>query len=166
MKVTLIAAHSENLVLAAGGRIPWQLPDDTVHFRACCAGRWLLMGRTTWEEMRGWFQPGHTPVVLTRRADFAVPGGHKAGSVAEALALAEQGGAGELMVIGGGAMYAAALPYACELILTVVQATLPGDVFFPAIRPADWREVECHQHPADARHAYAFKIRRLIRQTH
>jgi dihydrofolate reductase len=166
MKVTLIAAHSENLVLAREGRIPWHLPDDIAHFRACCVGKWLLAGRRTWEQMREWFQPGQTPVVVTRDVSLAVPGGFAVTGVTEGLALAEAGGAPECMIIGGGQIYAAALPRAGELILTEVHASVPGDVFFPALRPDEWREVERHPHPADSRHAYAFTIRRLVRLLH
>jgi len=166
VKITLIAAYSENLVLARGGRIPWHLPDDTAHFRDCCEGKWLLAGRRTWEQMQGWFQPGQTPVVVTRDAALGVPGGFAVRSVEAGLALAREQGAEECMVIGGGAVYGAALPYAGELILTEVCASLDGDVFFPALRPEEWREVESHPHPADARHAYAFTIRRLIRPPH
>ncbi len=166
MKVTLIAAHSENLVLASDGRIPWHLPDEVAHFRACCAGKWLLAGRRTWEQMHGWFRPGQTPVVVTRDAQLQVPGGHAVDSVEAGLALAQQHGAEECMVIGGGEVYAAALPHAGELLLTEVHASVPGDVFFPALRPGEWQVAENRHHPADARHAHAFTIRRLVRQPH
>ena len=164
MKVTLIAAHSESGVLSADGRIPWHLPDDMAHFRRCCAGKWLLAGHRTWAQMSGWFQPGQTPVVVTREASLAISGGFAVASVGDALALARQHGVAECVVIGGGATYADALPYAGELLLTGVQATLTGDVYFPALHPADWQEVESLHHPADACHAYAFTIRRLVRQ--
>src|SRR5688500_19799474 len=74
MTVTLIAAHSENGVIAKGGRLPWHLPDEIAHFRAYCQGKWLLLGRRTWDEMQGWFRPGQTPVVVTRNASLRVPG--------------------------------------------------------------------------------------------
>lgn len=165
MTVSLIAAHSKNRVLSSGGRIPWRLPDDTAHFRSWCAGKWLLAGRRTWEQMAGWFQPGQTPVVVTRQSGLVVPGGFAVPGVTKGLTLAREHGALECVVIGGGEVYAAALPYARELILTEVHTTLDGDVFFPALQPHEWREVESHHHPADGDHAYAFTIRRLARQT-
>lgn len=163
MTVTLIAAHSENGVLAAGGRLPWHLPDEVQHFRNYCAGKWILAGRRTWAEMDGWFKPGQTPVVVTRDPALTVPGGYAVRSVPEGLALAERQGAEECVVIGGGVVFAAALPYADRLILTVVHAILEGDVFFPALPPDTWREWKHDHHPADDRHAYAFTIRWLAR---
>ena len=163
MIVTLIAVHSENGVIAAGGGIPWKLPDETAHFRRYCQGKWLLLGRRTYAEMDGWFRPGQTPVVVTRDKTLSVPGGRAVHSVEEGLALAELSGADECVVPGGGEVFAAAMPYAGVLLLTVVHTTLDGDVFFPAVAPADWQETWSHHHPADANHAFAFTIRRLIR---
>jgi dihydrofolate reductase len=163
MIVTLIAAYSENGVLSAGGRLPWHLPDEVRHFRDYCAGKWIMAGRRTWAQMDGWFKPGQTPVVVTRDAALSVPGGYAVCSVEEGLALARRQGTEECVVIGGGQVFAAALTYADRLILTVVHTIVAGDVFFPALPPHTWREVENHHHPADARHAYAFTIRRLVR---
>ena len=165
MTVTLIAAHSENGVLAAGGRIPWHLPEDTAHFRRCCEGKWLLLGRRTYEQMQGWFRPGQTPVAVTRDASLNVPGGHTVRSVDAGLTLAEHNGADECVVIGGGEVFAAAMPYARVLLLTIVHTTLAGDVFFPVVTPAEWQESWSHHHPADADHAFAFTIRRLVRRS-
>ena len=163
MTVTLIAVHSENGVIAAGGRIPWHLPDEIAHFRRYCEGKWLLLGRRTYAEMDGWFRPGQTPVVVTRDAALSVPEGRAVGSVEEGLAIAELSCADECVVVGGGEVFAAAMPYAGVLLLTLVHTTLDGDVFFPAFAPADWQETWSHYHPADANHAFAYTIRRLVR---
>lgn len=163
MTVTLIAAHSENRVLSAGGRLPWHLPDEVRHFRTNCAEKWIIAGRRTWSQMDGWFQPDQTPVVITRDPSLKIPNGYSAPTVEHALALAKARGAEECVVIGGARVFTAALPHADRLILTVVHAILPGDVFFPALPPDTWREVNHHYHPADAAHAYAFTIRWLAR---
>ena len=163
MTVTLIAAHSANHVLAAGGRIPWHLPDDVSHFRRYCEGKWLLVGRRTYAQMQEWFRRGQTPVVVTRDETLTVPCGHSVRSVEDGLALAEQSGVEECLVIGGGEIYAAAMRFAGVLILTLVHTTLDGDVLFPVLDPDEWQETSSHHHPADAHHAFAFTIRRLVR---
>lgn len=163
MIVTLIAAHSANRVLSAGGLIPWHLPDDAAHFRRCSEGKWLLVGRRTYDQMHGWFRPGQTPVVVTSDEALTVPAGHSVRSVESGLLLAEQSGTDECMVIGGGEIYAASLHHAGVLILTLVHTTLPGDVFFPVLDPSEWQETWSHHHPADADHAFAFTIGRLVR---
>ena len=160
----LVAACGTGGVLAAGGRLPWHLPEDVARFRAACVGRHLLVGRRTWQEMQGWFRPDHTPLVLTHQRSLHVPGGRAVADVPEAIAAARDDGADELVVIGGGATYAAALPFAACLLLTEVHGSFAGDVFFPAWQPSDWEELDRFHHPADAAHSHAFTIRRLQRR--
>lgn len=165
MTVTLIAARSTDGILSQHGRIPWHLPDDVARFRDYCRGQWLLAGRRTWDQMQGWFQPGQTPVVISRRADLAVPGGHAATSVTAGLDIARRAGATECVVIGGGQIYAAALPLAHRLMLTTVETILHrGDAVFPEFPPDAWHEISCERHPADDRHAFAFTLQRLERR--
>lgn len=163
-KLVLIAAASRNGVLASGGKIPWHLPRDVVHFRARTAGRWLLLGRTTYEQMTGWFKPGQVPLVLTRQMGYAVPGGQGVASVGEALEIAVSQGAAELVVCGGDQVYRAALPGADEVILTWVEAEVAGDAFFPELNPDDWETVDEQAFPADADHAWPMTICRMVRR--
>ncbi len=163
-RVVLIAAVSRNGVLASGGKIPWHLPRDVAHFRARTAGHWLLLGRTTYEQMTGWFKPGHVPVVLTRQAGYEVPGGFAVSSMPEAMALAADHHADELVVCGGGQVYAAALASADEVILTKVEMEVKGDTLFPALAEGDWHMVEQESFPVDAEHAWPMTISRWVRQ--
>ncbi len=154
----MIAAASRHGVLAMGGRIPWHLPRDVAHFRARAAGRWLLLGRRSYEQMAGWFRPGQVPLVLTRQADYAVPEGRAVGSVEEALALAGAAGATELLVCGGGQVYAAALPWADEVILTVVDGEFAGETVFPKLEEGSWRLVAREVFAADAENGLGMAI--------
>jgi dihydrofolate reductase len=62
-----------------------------------------------------------------------------------------------LMVIGGGEVYALALPHATRMHLTEIDTvTSDADTFFPAFDPAQWREVAREHHPVDAKHPLAF----------
>ena len=79
----------------------------------------------------------------------------------EALTAAR--GHDELVVIGGAAVYAEALPRAERVYLTRVHAEVTGDVCFPDLDPTSWKEVERMDHAADARHAHAFSICTLER---
>lgn len=135
MLVTLIAALAgERVIGEASGRIPWQHSRDREHFRTRTAGRWLLVGRRTYEEMRGWFGD-RTPIVLTRNDDFRPfsPVHRLARSVPAALDLARANGVTELIVCGGAAVYEATIPFADYLVLTrlamVLQVAEP--VHFP-----------------------------------
>ena len=152
--LTLIAAVSEDGFISRGQGVPWKLPADVAHFRAYTAGKWLLLGRRTFEEMIGWFRE-HTPLVMSRDESFVPKIGQRVGSVAEALLLTT---AEELVVCGGAQAYALALPLADRLVLTLVQIQLGEGVPFPTIVLDEWTEVSREPHPADSLHAHAFQI--------
>lgn len=165
VKLVLIAAVSRNGVLSSGGKIPWHLPRDVAHFRQRAVGRWLLLGRTTFEQMSGWFQPGQVPLVLTRREGYEVSGGYQVASVEEALKLAAERGVEELLVCGGGQVYAAAFPTADEVILTKVDLEVEGDTSFPDMPDREWMEVSRKAFPADAENAQGMSILTYQRRT-
>ncbi|HWB06425.1 MAG TPA: dihydrofolate reductase [Verrucomicrobiales bacterium] len=159
MIVTFIAAMSEDGIIAQNDRIPWHLPDEIAHFRRSCQGKWIMVGRRTWDQMDGWFKPGQTPVVVTRNPALTVPGGYSVSSVPAGLELAKNNGAPECMVIGGGEVFAAALPYADRMILTEVHVRLGTGTRFPEFDPGEWQITQTERHEPDAAHAFAYTIR-------
>jgi hypothetical protein len=68
------------------------------------------------------------------------------------------------MIIGGAEIYALGLDYAQRLYRTLIDAELEGDTWFPAIDEAQWQLISTEQHPADARHQYAYEIQVLERR--
>jgi dihydrofolate reductase len=161
MKITLIAAVSDDGFISRGKGVPWDLPADREHFRAYTAGKHLLLGRATYEEMTGWFTK-HTPYVLSRNPDFRPTVGRRVPSVQIALINAA-GETDELVVCGGAQAYALALPYATTLVLTRVHDRLGGGLAFPALSAQEWVETSRQEHPADARHAFAMTFVTLER---
>jgi dihydrofolate reductase len=139
---TLIAAMDQNHLLANASGIPWKLPRDVAHFRAYCRGKWLLLGRRTFSEMRGWFEAGYTPLVLSSSCGWDPDVGRVVASVPQAIALAESAAQAELVCVGGGQTFAASLPYANRMVLTFVERVYPPDqgaVYFPEWDSAEWR---------------------------
>lgn len=157
MLVSLIAAVSDDGFIGQDGRIPWRLPRDVAHFRSYCAGKWLLLGRRTYEEMTGWFSDHH-PLILTRQQNFEPTVGRCVSSVAEAMSEAFAHGARELVVLGGGEVFALALPHAQQLILTRVHTRLGHGVRFPNWSLADWKLTREESFPADAAHSFPHTI--------
>ena len=113
----------------------------------------MLMGRRTAESL-GRALPKRRNLVLTRGGGVPFVGMQPVASLDEALALA----AGDtLMVIGGGEVFALALPRAQRLHLTFVDTVVDGaDAWFPEFDASQWREVSRAHHRADAAHAFAF----------
>ena len=159
--LTLIAARDRHGAIGRAGALPWHLPDDLKHFKALTLGKPILMGRRTATAL-GRALPGRLNLVLTRSGRAPFEDMRAVASLDAALAAA--GDVPELCVIGGGEIYALALPRATRLHLTEVDTVVArADAFFPALPVDGWRELVRVHHPADARHALAFDFVELQR---
>ncbi|SFW84953.1 dihydrofolate reductase [Amycolatopsis australiensis] len=126
--IGLVWAQSANGVIGRDGTLPWHLPEDLKHFRTLTAGATVLMGRRTWESLPPRFRPlpGRRNIVLSRTPQDGVA------TFAELpRALAEVSGDG--WVIGGAAVYRAALPFADRIVVTEIRETFEGDTRAPEI---------------------------------
>ena len=151
--ISLIAALDRNRAIGRDGAMPWHLPDDLKRFKALTLGKPVLMGRKTARAI-GRALPGRRNLVLTRSAIAPFAEQESVASLDAAIAAA---GDAELFVIGGGEVYALALPHATRLHLTRVDcAAENADAFFPDVDWSRWREVARMHHAADARHEFAF----------
>jgi dihydrofolate reductase len=137
-RVVLVAAHARNRVIGNGPDIPWRLPGEQAQFKELTWGHTLLMGRTTFESI-GRPLPGRTTIVLTRHAGWSHEGVLVAHTVEEAIELAASQ-PGDLMVAGGGEVYAALLPWATHQVLTEVDLEPEGDVHYPQFPAGEWVE--------------------------
>jgi dihydrofolate reductase len=158
--VSIFVAMSENRVIGRDGDLPWHLPADLKRFRALTTGHTIIMGRRTWQSI-GRPLPQRRSIVLTGRSDFRPQSADVACSLDEALTLAA--GDEEVFVIGGAALYRAALPSAERLYLTMIHAQVEGDVRFPEVDLESWQLVEDERHEADDRHLYPYSFRRYDR---
>ena len=132
VRLSIVAAVARNGVIGRDNAIPWRIPEDLARFRALTMGHAVVMGRKTWDSLPDRFRPlpGRRNVVVTRKADWAAEGAERAGSLDEALDLL--GDEQRVFVIGGGELYAEALPLADELLLTEIDADVDGDTLFPS----------------------------------
>ena len=132
--IGLIWAQSRNGVIGRDGQMPWHIPEDMAHFRAVTTGATVVMGRRTWESLPPKFRPlpGRRNVVLSRQPSYDAPGAETVMTLADALAIA-----GDIWVIGGGAVYVEALPFADRLSITDVDGEYGGDTYAPELG-ADW----------------------------
>lgn len=143
VEIVMVAAVGRNGVIGVGDRLPWRLPSDLAHFRALTLGKPMVMGRRTFEGL-GKPLPGRTTIVVSRAPGYDPAGAVVAASVEEALeigrAIAARDGVDAVTVAGGAQVYDAALPYATRIELTEVALSPEGDVRFPTLDPARWRE--------------------------
>lgn len=157
---TLIVAMARNRVIGRDNALPWHLPEDLARFRAVTMGHHMVMGRRTFESI-GRLLPGRTTVVVTRDRGYACPGAIVAHSLPEALSACA--GDPEPFVVGGGELFALALPLARRLHLTTVEADVEGDVHMPPIDRREWATVHREHHPAHAQQPLAWTYEILDR---
>jgi len=151
--VGLIWAQARNGVIGRDGDLPWRVPEDLGHFRAVTDGATVVMGRRTWESLPARFRPlpGRRNVVLSRQPSYDAPGAELVADLADVLASAD-----DVWVIGGAAVYAAALPRADRLAITDVDGDYDGDVHAPEVGP-EW--VESARDPATGWHTSSTGVR-------
>lgn len=159
MRLVIHAAVAENGIIGTDGGLPWRLSSDLKRFKAGTMGRPIIMGRKTFEGI-GKPLPGRLNIVVTRDRGWSHEGVEAVGSLQDAITLATvrgrcMAGVEEIAVIGGGEIYAQAMPIADRLCITHVLAEPAGDTRFPAIDPAVWTATDCEDVPAGERDSHA-----------
>ena len=160
--ITLIAAAADDNAIGRGSNLLWHLPKDFKHFKNLTTGHCIIMGRKTFETFPK-LLPQRTHIVITRQRDYTPEGVIVVGSLQEAIREA-------LLIdscpyiIGGGEIYAQALPLADAIELTRVHHTFAeANVFFPPISSTRFTLVSKEHIAADEKHLYPFTFERYIK---
>lgn len=159
-EIVLIAALAKNRVIGIDNKLPWRLPDDLQHFKKLTLGHSIVMGRKTWESLPG-VLPDRRHIVITRDRDYAPANAEVVHSIEEAIALVPE--QQPVFIVGGANLYQQLLGRADRMELTLVDAELQGDAFFPEWDEQQWQELSREHHAADERHEYAFDFIQLQR---
>lgn len=143
--IHLIVAAARNGVIGFQNQMPWHLSADLKYFKAKTLGHTVVMGRKTAESL-GKPLPGRKNIVITRSNPVLPPGFICVHNLETALSMQEPDS--DVFIIGGGQIYQEALRSGVldTIYLTRVDIEPEGDVFFPELNPADWKEIsrECH----------------------
>lgn len=151
--ISIIVAKANNNVIGTKNDLPWYLPADLRHFKEVTMGHTVVMGRTTFESIVariGKPLPNRQNVVITRNTNFTYPGVTVIHSIDGIKDL------GDVYVTGGAEIYRQTIDMADRLYITEVHADIDGDVYFPDIDPARWREVSQESHFKDEKNQYDF----------
>ena len=153
LTVGLVWAQARDGVIGSEGGIPWHVPEDMAHFKAVTVKHPVIMGRKTWDSLPERFRPlpGRRNIVVTRQAEWTAEGAERAGSLAEALALAGADGgridargdtsaaSSEAWIMGGGELYREAIASADRLEVTEIDLEVAGDAYAPDWSGDEWR---------------------------
>jgi len=157
--ISLVVAAATNNAIGKEGKLPWHLPNDMKHFKNVTWALPVIMGRKTFESL-GKALTGRKNIVISRQPGLQAEGAIVVKSVEDALFVAGETDAREVMVIGGGEIYRSLFDKAKRIYLTRVEAAPEADTFFPVIEGNRWWLVSRRKHEADERNAYnyAFEI--------
>jgi len=158
MILSIIAAVAKNRVIGKNNDLVWYLPDDMKYFMNTTRGHCVIMGRKNYESIPHRFRPlpDRTNIVITHQKQLVAEGCIVVHSLEEGLRICEKLDEEEAFVIGGGQIYALALPLANQLYITEVYANPEGDAYFPTFNPGNYQEISRISHPSDDRHEYSF----------
>lgn len=149
--LSLIAAVAENGIIGADNDMPWRLSTDLRRFKALTMGKPIIMGRRTFQSV-GKALPGRLNIVVSRDQSLALEGAVVVASLEAAFDIARhdalQSGMGEIMVTGGGQIYAEAIGRSDRLYITHVKAAPKGDTRFPDIDESIWKVVAEERFPS------------------
>ncbi|KRA45491.1 dihydrofolate reductase [Devosia sp. Root635] len=162
VRIAMIAGVAENGVIGSDQAIPWRVPSDMAFFKQTTMGKPIVMGRKQYETV-GKPLPGRTNIVITRRQGYRPEGVlvfHDIdAALAKARSIALADGVDEIMVIGGGELYAQLIDRADRLYITHIDLSPAGDVRFPAIEPAQWAVVDLPEVTPSPRDEASYRVK-------
>lgn len=160
--LSMIVAMAHHRIIGADNDMPWHLPADLQHFRRTTMGKPVVMGRKTYESI-GKALPGRHNIVITTNSEYTLDDASVVYSVEEALALCAQ--EEEVMIIGGGSIYALLIEHTDTLHLTFIDKDVAGDTQFPDWNEyGKWQEVSREAHHADDKNPHDYEFVTLQRK--
>ena len=152
----MIFACDEQGAIGKDGDLPWRQSSDLQFFKRTTLNKTVVMGRKTWDSL-GRALPKRRNIVMTRRGlDAEV----ETMSFDEVMALANKE---EVMVIGGGEIYALFLPHAKEIHRTVVHTVVENaDTFAPDVESEGFHLIAERQVAAGERDEFPMTFQHWI----
>lgn len=145
VRIAMIAGVAENGVIGSRQTIPWRIPSDFAYFKRMTMGKPIVMGRKQFETV-GKPLPGRANIIVTRQEGYQPEGTLVFSSIDAALAearnIAAADGVDEIMIIGGGELYAQLMNRADRLYISHIDLHPEGDVRFPTIHPEEWAVID------------------------
>ncbi len=136
--ISHVVAMSNNQVIGINNDLPWSLKDDLAHFKKYTTGKIIVMGRKTFESI-GRPLPNRDNFVISSTLN-SVDGVSIFSSLDDALAAANaQNTHDEIAIIGGGYLFRDSINTFNKLVLTRVNCSIEGDVFYPEIDFNKWK---------------------------
>lgn len=160
------------------GGMPWHLAEDMKRLKELTVSHPVIMGRKTWESLDPKFRPlpNRDNIVVSRNSGYQAPGATVVENLDDAFDLARQEAIpddgldrSEIWVIGGAQIFREALPFAKQVFVTRIRATVDADTYAPdmeeLVSTGLWRLVDVTpwmlpKHPENGIREYRFETYR------
>lgn len=149
--LSVIVAVSNNWAIGKKGAMPWHIPEDLKYFKKKTLSKPILMGGKTFKSL-GKPLPGRANIIVSESLAQSSPTNwdlsaetslNFCANLPEGLKLADELAnkmqTYEIMIIGGGSIYAQLLPYTNKLYISRINIEVKdADTFFPPLDKKNW----------------------------
>ena len=174
MEKCIIVAIADNNAIGKDNALLWHISEDLKFFKRTTMGSPVIMGRKTFESI-GRPLPKRTNIVVSRSGYDAPEGVVVVASLEEAFAAVQSSvssavsgtetSPSKAFVIGGGQIYAQALPLVDRLIVTHVHTVIEdADTFFPDIDHSFWSVADRSELQTDPETGYTFEFVEYVKR--
>lgn len=156
MIISTIVGMGNNHEIGKDNDIPWYLPADLRYFKRVTTGHPIIMGRKCFESI-GRPLPNRTNIIVSRNPEFYIEDCILTHSIPAALKVAQEQGAEEAFIIGGGEIYLRGLPLSQRIYVTRIDVDIPdADIFFPKVQWENWTLIMEEKHQKDEKNPYDY----------
>ena len=159
--ISHVVAMSNNWVIGVNNDLPWSLKDDLAHFKKYTTGKIMIMGRKTYESI-GRPLPNRVNYVISSTIKD-IEGVSIFTSLEDAIEAAkihnlDQDIANEIAIIGGGYLFRDSIHSFNKLVLTRVDCSIDGDVYYPEIDFNNWELISSNKFLKNRDNQYDFTV--------
>jgi len=159
--ISHVVAMSNNWVIGVNNDLPWSLKDDLAHFKKYTTGKIMIMGRKTYESI-GRPLPNRVNYVISSTLKD-IEGVSIFTSLEDAIEAAkiynlDQDIANEIAIIGGGYLFRDSIHSFNKLVLTRVDCSIDGDVYYPEIDFNNWELISSNKFLKNKDNQYDFTV--------
>lgn len=159
--ISHVVAMSNNWVIGVNNDLPWSLKDDLAHFKKYTTGKIMIMGRKTYESI-GRPLPNRVNYVISSTLKD-IEGVSIFTSLEDAIEAAkiynlDQDIANEVAIIGGGYLFRDSIHSFNKLVLTRVDCSIDGDVYYPEIDFNNWELISSNKFLKNKDNQYDFTV--------
>ena len=159
--ISHVVAMSNNWVIGINNDLPWSLKDDLAHFKKYTTGKIMIMGRKTYESI-GRPLPNRVNYVISSTLKD-IEGVSIFTSLEDAIEAAkihnlDQDIANEIAIIGGGYLFRDSIHSFNKLVLTRVDCSIDGDVYYPEIDFNNWELISSNKFLKNKDNQYDFTV--------